>query len=491
MPTRLPACLQKALCFFVLFSIARLSQAQCPATLNRLEPVSLAPAQWVAGGFIKGYYRMMPTDYSTNTIQKYPLIIYYHGSQAGGSGSATDLCKLISDQPSSLPGRIQDGSFPGSMTINGVAQQILVLMPQYTSYSETGYGGNMEAFIDYAVANYRVDPTRIYMTGMSSGANLVMDYASSSVARAQRLAGIALSSLCWNPSFAPNGPANIAAGGLPVWMVHCESDNPCVVGWPDTWNANLLAAGAQNIRYSRLGQTPNPLPHWPWLEKDEVMYCRPFPHLTWYALYSQEFTHAGGPNMLNWFAQNARTTLPLHLKQFMAKLVDQHVQLNWTTFQEVGNASFTIERAGADGRYTAIANIPAATKDAMEHDYQYIDVKPLAQLSYYRLSQTDIDGRKAILGTKTILNREGNAQLLMLGANPFTTQLTAFINTTRAQRITLELVDHNGRKLSGTTALYPSGVTEANIPTVHLPAGVYFIRVRSDLKTETHKVIKQ
>lgn len=489
MPTRLPACLQKALCLFVLLSIARLSQGQC--TYTRLEKVTLPSNQWIGNGFVKGLLRVLPSDYNSNTTQKYPLVIYLHGLQAAGDGSANDLCKIVNDATFSMAGRIENGTMPTSMTIGGVPEKYIALMPQYTSYGPTGYADRMEALIDYAVANYRVDPTRIYLTGMSSGANLVLDYVSSSVARAQRIAAVALSSMCWDLDYNTNGPANITNGGLPTWFINCELDGPCVIQFPDEWNTALQAAGATQIRYSRLPASPNPLPHWPWTEADEVKYCRPFPHDTWSALYSPVLSYNGGSGLLGWFAENSRTTLPLQLKQFSARLAEQQVQLHWTTFQEVGNASFTIERAGTDGHYTAIASIPAATNDALEHAYQFTDLKPLSQISYYRLSQTDIDGRKTYLGTKRVINREGNTQLLLLGANPFATQLTAFINTSKAQRITLELVDFNGRKLSATTVLYPSGVTEANLPTGHLPAGVYFIRVRGDLKTETHKVIKQ
>lgn len=487
---RLPAVAQKAICILAILCIDQHVQAQC--TPAYLEKITLPSDQWIAGGYFKGLMRLLPPDYNTNPTQKYPVIIYFHGREARGEGTQDDLCKLLTDVSTTLPNQIEANAFPTTVTAGGQTYSYILLMPQYTEYSEPPYyADEIEDFIDYAVANYRIDPTRIYLTGMSSGANHVIDYVSSSTARAQRVAAVSLSSMCWRLSLNPSGPANIAAAGLPIWMVHCEQDNPCVVDWPDEWvDAINNIPGAVAPRYSRLGPVPNPLPN-PFPYAQQLLYCRPFPHDTWSAMYSAEFTPSGGPNLAEWFIQYSLSTLPVRLKNFTARLTDGKVHLRWTTTSESDNATFTIERAGADARFTPLVTLPGSGNAGAEKQYQYIDERPLAQLSYYRLVQTDIDGDRQYLATKTILNKQGSRQLIMLAGNPFAGNLTAFINIDKTQKVEIQVTDMSGRKVAGINSIYAPGTTEVSIPATHLPKGIYFLRAAGEFITETHKIVKQ
>ncbi|WP_315819548.1 T9SS type A sorting domain-containing protein [Paraflavitalea speifideaquila] len=466
------------------------ASSQC--TPVNLERISLPSNEWIGNGYIKGLLRLLPADYAANPTKKYPVIIYFHGNQAAGDGSQDALCKIIGDGASALPGKIESNEFPTTVTVNGQTHSYIVLMPQYTGYSEPPYyADKIEAFIDYAMSAYRIDPTRVYLTGMSSGANHVIDYVSSSASRAQRIAAIAMSSMCWRLSLNPAGPANIANAGLPTWFVHCALDNPCVVAWPDEWvNAINNQPGAIAPRYSRLDQTPNPQP-FPFPLSQQLLYCRPFPHDTWLALYSPLFTPAGGPNLYQWLLQHSRSTLPVRLKNFSARLTAGKVLLQWTTTSETENASFIIERAGSDGRFMPLATRKGSGNSGIDKQYDYSDEKPLPQLSYYRLVQADIDGDKQYLGTKTIANRQGLRQLIIPASNPFTNNIVAYINVEITQKVIVEVTDMSGRKIAGLSGIYASGATEINLPATQLPKGMYYLKARSGSTTETYKIVKQ
>ncbi|AXY76932.1 T9SS C-terminal target domain-containing protein [Paraflavitalea soli] len=490
MPLRLPAIAQKAICFFALLSIGCSTWSQC--TPVNLEKITLPSNEWIGNGYIKGLLRFLPADYAANPSKKYPVIIYFHGRSAAGDGSQDALCNILGDGATALPGKIESNEFPTTVTVNGQTYSYIVLMPQYAEYSEPPYyADKIEAFIDYAMSAYRIDPARVYLTGMSSGANHVIDYVSSSTSRAQRIAAVSMSSMCWKLSLNPAGPANIANAGLPTWFVHCVLDNPCVVAWPDEWvNAINNQPGAVAPRYSRLEETPDPQP-FPFPLSQQLLYCRPFPHDTWLALYSPLFTPAGGPNLANWFLQYSRTTLPVRLKNFTARLTAGKVALQWTTTSETDNASFTIERAGSDGRFTSLATVKGSGNAGVDKQYDYSDEKPLPQLSYYRLVQTDIDGDKQYLGTKTVVNRQGLRQLIIPAANPFINNIVAYINVDKTMKVIVEVTDISGRKIAGLTGMYAPGATEINLPAAQLSKGIYYLRAQSGSITDTYKIIKQ
>lgn len=486
---RLPAVARTAICVFVLLSIGYSTWAQC--TLTYLEKITLPSNEWVGNGYIKGLLRLLPPDYNTNPTKKYPVIIYFHGREARGDGSQNDLCKILADVSTSLPNRIEADDFPTTVTVGGQSYSYIILIPQYVAYDEPPpyYDDEVDAFIDYALANYRIDPSRIYLTGMSSGANLVIDYVSSSTTHAQRVAAVTLSSMCWRLALNPTGPANIAAAGLPTWFVHCTTDNPCVVAWPDDWvNAINSQPGAVAPRYTRISPYPGPSP-FPF--PDSLYYCRGYPHDTWTAMYAETFTPPGGADIARWFLQYSLSTLPVRLKNFTARLTEGKVYLQWITTSETDNATFTIERAGSDGRFVPLVTLAGNGNTGMEKQYNYTDEKPLSQLSYYRLVQTDLDGDKQYLGTKTIVNKQGNRQLIILGANPFNNNLSAYINIDKTQKVTIQVTDMSGRKVAGTNSVYTAGITEINLPAAHLPKGIYFLRADGEFITETYKIIKQ
>lgn len=86
--------------------------------------------------------------------------------------------------------------------------------------------------------------------------------------------------------------------------------------------------------------------------------------------------------------------LPVSLLDFDAYLNDKNqVELVWITASELNNDFFTIERSGEDLNFIAIENIPGKGTTNETNQYNFFDSKPLNGLSYYRLKQTDYDGR--------------------------------------------------------------------------------------------------
>lgn len=105
----------------------------------------------------------LPQSY-TSTQRSYPLIIFLHG--AGETGTTiSDLSRLNN---TGLPGRIAGGFNPVAVNPRtGIADSFIVVSPQASSWS---YSYTELKFILPAVlTKYRVDKSRIYLTGLSAG----------------------------------------------------------------------------------------------------------------------------------------------------------------------------------------------------------------------------------------------------------------------------------------------------------------------------------
>jgi len=137
---------------------------------------------------IRGYYKAIPANYNINTTVKYPVIIHFTGAGQFGNGS-NELNRLLVE---GLARNIKDGKFPPYvLDASGKKVSFIVITPQLLPYPITSTcnsacamvrSANLAAaeygqLLAYIKNNFRVDPTRIYSTGMSLGVRPAVDLA--------------------------------------------------------------------------------------------------------------------------------------------------------------------------------------------------------------------------------------------------------------------------------------------------------------------------
>lgn len=96
--------------------------------------------------------------------------------------------------------------------------------------------------------------------------------------------------------------------------------------------------------------------------------------------------------------------LPIELASFHAKLVNKKVNLDWATYSEVNNAFFTVERSADNVQFTQVGTVDGAGNSTTLRTYALTDEQPLRGTSYYRLKQTDYDGRSEYFPVQVISN---------------------------------------------------------------------------------------
>ncbi|HEY0058984.1 MAG TPA: T9SS type A sorting domain-containing protein [Flavisolibacter sp.] len=192
---------------------------------------------------IGGYYQALPPDYEANSGKKYPLLIFIHGIGELGDGSQQELPQLLLH---GIPKVIDRNKFPAHFTVNNETFSFIVISPQYKrNYRDPE---SVKSLIDYCVRKYRVDESRIYLTGLSMGGGISWVYAKQQ-GYSNRIA--ALLTVCGNTDASAAGIANIAATNLPVWATHNQFDNIVPssnsVNWITGLNAYLPAITPRSI----------------------------------------------------------------------------------------------------------------------------------------------------------------------------------------------------------------------------------------------------
>ncbi|NOQ74758.1 MAG: hypothetical protein GQ574_22280 [Crocinitomix sp.] len=96
--------------------------------------------------------------------------------------------------------------------------------------------------------------------------------------------------------------------------------------------------------------------------------------------------------------------LPIDLILFEAKQVGHSNLIEWRTVSELNNSHYTLETSIDGVNWEFEADIAGAGNSTGKIGYEYTDYSVENEITYYRLSQTDFDGKKNRLGTVSVQN---------------------------------------------------------------------------------------
>jgi hypothetical protein len=103
-----------------------------------------------------------------------------------------------------------------------------------------------------------------------------------------------------------------------------------------------------------------------------------------------DFTNQGDHG--GYFMQASGGVLPVQLLQFEAIALNTHIQINWSTTQEVNNAAFELLRSTNRDSWELLTTVNGSGNSSELIEYSYADHNPLPGTSLYKLRQIDYDG---------------------------------------------------------------------------------------------------
>lgn len=89
-------------------------------------------------------------------------------------------------------------------------------------------------------------------------------------------------------------------------------------------------------------------------------------------------------------------TLPLTWLSFTAEKQQQHALLNWTTASEFNTKNYQVQHSTDGINWSAIGTVTAAGNYSSTKNYSFTHLLPANGNNYYRLLQSDMDGRSSL-----------------------------------------------------------------------------------------------
>jgi type IX secretion system substrate protein len=193
-----------------------------------------------------------------------------------------------------------------------------------------------------------------------------------------------------------------------------------------------------------------------------------------------------------WTLSSSATPLPIQLLSFDAFLQNRTVKLTWSTASELNNYFFTITRSSDGEHFTDLFNVGGAGTTTTVTNYSAVDNNPLPGVSYYRLKQTDFDGKESFSGIEKVKNL-------------ITAPITIFPNPLRNGIVTvttgdvddkinkIAVYDITGKMVTDISYASQSYKKASMVFELSesIPVGTYMLIVTSDSGIHRQRIIKQ
>lgn len=199
------------------------------------------------------------------------------------------------------------------------------------------------------------------------------------------------------------------------------------------------------------------------------------------------YAHRNGLTSFSEFAIGVTNgPLPVEMIELKAINKENNVTLSWSTATETNNDYFTIEKSINTEDWVSVGTVDGAGNSNELISYTFEDLEPMSGTSYYRLKQTDFDGKYEYFGPVTVNCNEGANGII---AYPNPAQDNVLVVGSQNVAADIYLCDLTGRIISAYSC---SRLSEPfSVDLQNIMPGIYLIRVDSQNSSEYFRVVKE
>ncbi|MCB0736877.1 MAG: T9SS type A sorting domain-containing protein [Bacteroidetes bacterium] len=183
----------------------------------------------------------------------------------------------------------------------------------------------------------------------------------------------------------------------------------------------------------------------------------------------------------------SNSPVPVELTAFNGYLLDDKIQLDWQTSQEIENEKFIIEHSQDGLQWLPLGEVAGRGDFEGVTDYSYADENPKIGINYYRLRQIDFDGDEFLSHVVTIEYLEEYALNYSAFPNPTddVIKVVSLDLKNPTKKVKYAITDLRGRVVK--SGELENGISEINVAEVN--SGTYFLILQSGLKSDRSTIV--
>ncbi len=187
---------------------------------------------------------------------------------------------------------------------------------------------------------------------------------------------------------------------------------------------------------------------------------------------------------------NIAVPLPVTMSQLSGEVADTKTFLRWNTFMEQNNYGFDIERSSDSRNFQKIGFVPAQSPNgnsSWKLAYGFTDAASINGTVYYRLLQTDRDGKTTYSNIVKVNNSKDTEVQARIYPNPANNRLNIELYGKTNNMARLVVTDITGKVRWSSFA----GENSYSIDLASFAPGIYELRYTGDRNTTVQKFIKK
>ena len=247
------------------------------------------------------YLEYLPADYLSSGNKRYPLLVFLHGGSGAGASNGSEISKLLGYP---IPAMIAGNHEMCFTNPSGRNLCFIVVSPQSPRTTGVWDIRDTGGMLEHALKSYRVDPKRVYVTGVSMGGGGTWTLAagtytdgSQTIQGASRItAAIPIASGARSAAYNTGICSGIVGNHIPMWAFHNSGDPIASLaneqGWVDKVN---LTTNADGYTCTQAG---NP--------SAQLTIYQSNTHEGWTTTYNTSTQIAPGMNAFQWLLSKAK-----------------------------------------------------------------------------------------------------------------------------------------------------------------------------------------
>jgi hypothetical protein len=182
--------------------------------------------------------------------------------------------------------------------------------------------------------------------------------------------------------------------------------------------------------------------------------------------------------------------VPVELTSFTYSLIENNVNLSWTTATEINNLKFEVERSNSDQTFVKIGEVQGAGTSSQVNSYNFTDASVDAGAYTYRLKQIDFDGTFEYSNSvEVVVGAPQSFGLSQNYPNPFNPSTVIEFAIPEASNVKLIIYNMLGQEVATLiNRNVEAGTHRVNFDASGLNSGVYIYKLEAADFVQTNKM---